>query len=178
MKSSPAEARPLLTGLPPLIDERSRVLVLGSFPSEESLRKQQYYAYARNQFWPIVGKLFGFDAQASYRERTETLLRRGVGVWDVIGKCTRKGSLDSAIKDDEPNPLLEVLARHAGIGFIALNGGRAMETAQRQVPGLFTNPRVICRRMPSTSPAHAGMSLAAKVEAWSEIRLWLEGRPV
>ena len=83
---SATELWPVLTGLPPLIDECSRVLVLGSFPSKQSLAKQEYYGNAQNHFWQIMAKLFEFDPQAPYRGRTMALIASGVAVWDVI--CT------------------------------------------------------------------------------------------
>jgi hypoxanthine-DNA glycosylase len=173
MKSSPAEAPPLLVGLPPLIDDRSRVLILGSFPSEESLRREQYYAFARNQFWPIMAALFGFDHRSPYEERVRALLGHHVAVWDVIDRCSRKGSADQAIQREEPNALVDLLSIHPGIRHIAFNGGRAAETARRQVPELLEIPGLVWRRLPSTSPAHAGRSLQEKVRAWSLIREWL-----
>jgi hypoxanthine-DNA glycosylase len=175
MKSSPVEALPLLQGLPPLIDERSQVLILGSFPSEESLRKQQYYAYSRNQFWPIMGKLFDFDWRLPYAERVESLLDRRVAVWDVISRCRRAGSADQAIHEDEPNALIDLVVEHK-IRHIAFNGGRAAGTATRRVPRLFELPGLTFHQMPSTSPAHASRSLEEKVSAWSRLREWLEVR--
>lgn len=60
---------PLLRGFPPVVDERARTLILGSFPSAQSLVADQYYANPRNAFWSITGELFGFDAAAPYDRR-------------------------------------------------------------------------------------------------------------
>jgi len=174
MQSLKASAPPRLTGLPPVIDERSRVLVLGSFPSEESLRRQQYYAFARNQFWPIMRELFGIDPRSPYQHRVRALLDRRVAVWDVISRCRRWGSADQAIQSDEPNALIELISGHAGITHIAFNGGLAAETASKRVPELFRLAGLACHRMPSTSPAHAGMSFETKLMAWSKISEWLD----
>ncbi|HEV8574695.1 MAG TPA: DNA-deoxyinosine glycosylase, partial [Dehalococcoidia bacterium] len=100
---------PVLVGLPPLIDERSRVLVLGSFPSKLSLQKREYYGNPQNHFWPIMGALFGFDARAPYAERTAALLARRVAVWDVVAECQREGSGDDAITEATPNSLSGLL---------------------------------------------------------------------
>ena len=91
---------PLLLGLPPIIDDGSRVLILGNMPSVMSLAAQRYYANPRNAFWRITGEIFGFDASAPYEARTAALRARGVAVWDVLRSCRRKGSLDSAIEPD------------------------------------------------------------------------------
>ena len=172
MRSSAAEAPPRLVGLPPIVDERSRVLILGSFPSEASLLAQEYYAYPRNQFWPIMEQLFGVDRLARYHARVAGLLENGIAVWDVIHRCTRKGSADSTIRSDEPNQLMELLDAHPLIGHVAFNGSKSEETAIRNVQGLF-EAGVICQRFPSTSPANASLSLAAKVASWTKLKDWL-----
>ena len=91
---------PLLLGLPPIIDDGARVLILGNMPSVMSLAAQQYYANPRNAFWRITGEIFGFDAGAPYEDRTAALRAHGVAVWDVLRACRRKGSLDSAVEPD------------------------------------------------------------------------------
>jgi len=115
---SATELWPVLTGLPPLIDECSRVLVLGSFPSKQSLAKQEYYGNAQNHFWQIMAKLFEFDPQAPYRGRTMALIASGVAVWDVIAECSREGSGDDAIQDATANPLLSLLRNHPHVRHI------------------------------------------------------------
>ena len=172
MRSSATEAPPRLVGLPPIVDERSRVLILGSFPSEASLLAQQYYAYPRNQFWPIMQQLFGVDRSAEYTTRVARLLENRVAVWDVIHRCTRQGSADSTIRADEPNQLVELLGAHPKIRHVAFNGSKSEETAIKNVPELFESS-VICQRFPSTSPANASLSLAAKVASWARLKDWL-----
>ncbi len=174
MSSSVADAPARLCGLPPIADNRSRVLILGSFPSEASLRAQEYYAHPRNNFWPIVENLFGINRLASYQERTEKLLANRVAVWDVIRNCRRKGSADQAIQDAEANGLIEWVAEHQDIRGIAFNGGKAEATARRCEPQLFRRDGVEFKRLPSTSPANASITLASKVAAWAQIKEWAE----
>ncbi len=91
--------RDRLQGLPPLMDARSRVLILGSFPSAASLAAQQYYAHKQNQFWKILGVLLELPLpEMDYAERQAAVLAAGVGIWDVFAACTREGSLDAAIR--------------------------------------------------------------------------------
>ena len=77
-----------------------RIMVIGSMPGEESLRRQQYYAHPRNNFWKIVAGCFPqIKESKNYEERITLLLEQGIGLWDVMRSCTRHGSLDSNIKD-------------------------------------------------------------------------------
>ena len=90
----------LLEGLPPIVDDRARILILGNMPSVMSLASQQYYGNPRNGFWRITGDIFGFEPSSAYEDRTATLRGCGVAVWDVLRLCRRDGSLDSAIEPD------------------------------------------------------------------------------
>ena len=170
---SATELRPVLTGLPPLIDDRSRILVLGSFPSKRSLVKQEYYGNPQNHFWQIMAGLFGFDARAPYGERTGGLLTNAVAVWDVIAECSREGSGDDAIQDATANPVLSLLRDYPNVRHIAFNGGTALRTARVFLPDLFEDGCVEWQRFPSTSPRHARVKLEAKVGAWRQLNDWL-----
>lgn len=154
----------MLSGLAPEVPPECRLLVLGSFPSVASLQAQQYYAHPRNQFWPIVGDLFGLDLmRLPYRDRIEAVRQRGLGIWDVYGHCRREGSLDSAINAAVPNDLLDLVAGLPALRLIAHNGGESAR-AMRLTRSL--GPEV--RRLPSTSPANASWSLDRKRAAWRE----------
>jgi hypoxanthine-DNA glycosylase len=172
---SATELRPVLVGLPPLIDERSRVLVLGSFPSKQSLEKQEYYGNRQNHFWQIMGLLFSFDPQTPYGERRAALSGNCVAVWDVIAECSREGSGDDAIEDASANPLLRLLRDYSGITHIAFNGGTALRTARVFVPDLFEDSGVEWRQFPSTSPRHARLKLEDKLAEWRQLKDWLAG---
>ena len=173
MRLSATSAGSVLVGLPPLIDERSRTLVLGSFPSKLSLQKQEYYGNPQNHFWQIMEALFRIQRQAPYAQRTAQLLEERVAVWDVIAECSREGSGDDAIMDATPNSVLTLLRDFPGIGRVAFNGGTALRTARLFVPDLFEWHDLECERLPSTSPRNARLPLAAKLEAWRRIKGWL-----
>src|SRR6185312_10020238 len=118
---------PLLQGFPPVVDERARVLILGSFPSAQSLAVNQYYANPRNAFWPITAELFGFDVTAPYHERLAALLSHGVALWDVLRACRRRGSADSAIdpKSLVVNDFGKLFGGHPTITRVYFNGAKA-----------------------------------------------------
>jgi len=157
-----ASATHLLTGLPPVADARTQLVVLGSFPGVASLRAAQYYGHPRNQFWPVLAALWGLPLPAlPYAERLELMLSKGVGLWDVYARCRRPGSLDSAIRDAELNDFAALARRAPALRALAHNGGesaRAMRhTAALGLPLL---------RLPSTSPANASWSFERKLAAW------------
>jgi hypoxanthine-DNA glycosylase len=154
----------LLEGFPPVVDEHARVLILGSFPSAQSLAAHEYYGNPRNAFWPIAGELFGFDPRAPYGERIAALQHGGVALWDVLRACRRAGSADSAIdpKSLVVNDFGELFDRHPAITRVYFNGAKAAETYRRLQQPV---ERIRYERLPSTSPAHA-IRPGAKLAAW------------
>jgi hypoxanthine-DNA glycosylase len=156
--------QPLLKGFAPVIDARTRVIVLGSFPSVASLTAGQYYAHPRNQFWPLLGALWGVDMHPlPYEMRLAQLLQHGVGLWDVYARCRRAGSLDAHIEDAELNDLASLRERAPQLQAVAHNGGESAR-AMRQTRLLG----VPVLRLPSTSPAHAAWRFERKLAAWRE----------
>ena len=47
----------------PVANERTRLLLLGSLPGEESLARGRYYAHPRNQFWRLAGTVIGAELE-------------------------------------------------------------------------------------------------------------------
>jgi len=156
--------RDRLHGLPPLMDARTRVLILGSFPSAASLAAQQYYAHKQNQFWKILGVLLALPLPAmNYAERQVAVLAAGVGVWDVFAACTREGSLDAAIRAGKSNDFSQLKKSAPALRRVCFNGqtaGRFVDTLQAS--GYETLV------LPSTSPANATWSFERKLAAWRE----------
>jgi TDG/mug DNA glycosylase family protein len=155
--------------LPPVADKKSRVLILGSMPGVASLRAQQYYAHPQNAFWPIMGDLVGASPDLPYARRLTTLKKAGIALWDVLACCFRGGSLDSAIVGEELNDLAGFLAAHPGIARIGFNGAKAAESFARGVDRTTLPKGLSLVRLPSTSPAHAGMSRQKKLAAWRAV---------
>jgi len=156
-------------GFPPIAHASARVLVLGSMPGAASLVAGQYYAHPRNQFWPIVGEICGFDAQAPYARRVAALRAARVAVWDVVASCIRAGSLDSDIDERSiiVNPFAAFLAAHPRIARVCFNGRKAEAAWCRYVLRELPRARELgYALLPSTSPAHAGMSYPRKLRAW------------
>lgn len=164
--------KPVLKCFRPFSDERSRILILGTMPGPEALRRREYYGFPGNQFWKIMADLFGRAPFASYPEKVAFLREKNIALWDVIGSCTREGALDAAIREVKPNLLGPFVNRHR-LNAVFLNGGLAETLYRRYFGGKIHLPAL---RLPSTSPAHASMSYARKLEAWKKILPYLENR--
>ena len=156
-----------LAGLAPIGDRHARVLILGSFPGEASLVAAAYYGHPRNHFWRLIGGVIGEPLHAyDYARRIERLLARGIALWDVIARCERVGSLDSAIRAEVPNDLGGLLRSAPGIKTIAFNGGKAASYRKR-VATIPEAARCTLVALPSSSPANATHSVAVKQAAWN-----------
>jgi len=148
-----------------VFDARARLLVLGSFPGAASLQAAQYYAHPRNAFWPVMGALTGEDLVGQpYADRLQALRRHRIALWDAVAACRREGSLDTAIEAAEPSDLRELVARLPALRVIACNGA----LSHRQTLLALGDTDLPVLKLPSTSPAHAGLSLAAKIAAWRD----------
>lgn len=153
---------PVLAGLAPVLDTRTRILILGSFPGAASLAAQQYYAHPRNALWPILSALTGEPlAQLPYAERLPRLLAHGFGLWDVLGACEREGSLDSAIRKPAANDFVRLRELCPLLETVGFNG----QTSAKFSPQ-FSAEGYRTLVLPSTSPAHASLTFAQKLEQW------------
>ncbi len=156
----------------PVIGQHPRVIILGSMPGVASLEAVQYYAHPRNQFWPIMGELFGIDSQADYACRINQISALPLILWDTMRSCERPGSLDSNICNStvEANDFSSLLARFVNIRAIAFNGASSEKYFKKLVlPRLPKTTQIDLLRMPSTSPANAGISYQQKLEKWRQV---------
>ncbi|WP_305910083.1 DNA-deoxyinosine glycosylase [Methylomarinum sp. Ch1-1] len=162
-----------IEGFAPIADDRAEVLILGSMPSAVSLQKQQYYGHRRNAFWPIMMALLSGALEADYQQRKRVLLASHVAVWDVLRSCRRSGSLDAGIDTAsmQTNNFTDFYRRHPAIKQVFFNGGLAEQVYKKRVLPHLGAPfaHISYRRLPSTSPAHASMTLQQKCEAWRVI---------
>lgn len=149
-------------GYPPVADEKSRVLILGSMPSVRSLETGFYYGHRQNAFWKILSDVFSRPLPATIEEKKRLLLENRVALWDVIASCERDGSLDSAIRGAAVNNFEPFFKAHPLIRAVLINGG----TAYSLFPAYLAGEREILR-LPSTSPAYTA-PYDRKLAAWRD----------
>lgn len=155
----------LLGGLPLICNSRTQILILGSFPGVASLAAAQYYAHPRNQFWPLLSSVLDLPlVEMSYPERLQSLLDRGIGLWDVIDHCRRIGSLDSAIRDSRANDFARLHNECPGLYRVCFNG----KTSGKFAPE-FAAAGYQTLLLPSSSPANAQLNFAQKQAIWRGI---------
>jgi hypoxanthine-DNA glycosylase len=163
----------LISALAPQISVSCRILVLGSMPGAISQKNAEYYAHPRNLFWDCIETAFQIDRNAPYQARLAALNDAHIGLWDVLATCSRKASSDATIRDAKCNDFVKLLAAYPKISRICLNGRTAFDYWRRLViPSFAEDPAkdlladVEIIGLPSTSPAHAALSPAVKLDAW------------
>ena len=151
---------------PPLYNEDSRILILGSFPSVKSREQRFFYGHPQNRFWKVTAAVFDCAVPQTIEEKRQFLLEHGVALWDTIASCDIVGSSDSSIKNVVPNDLTPIL-EGAKIERIFVNGKTSEKYYNRYIRDKIGR-EALC--LPSTSPANAAWSVERLVEAWQVIR--------
>lgn len=150
-------------GYPPIVNNDSRILILGTMPSVRSLEEGFYYAHPRNAFWPMMADIFDRRRPESTEEKIRLILENGLALWDVAASCLRSGSLDSAIRDVRLNDFAALFRSFPMIDRVLLNGGTAWSLYRRLPEEIVLARRYV--KMPSTSPAYT-LSYAEKSRIW------------
>lgn len=148
----------------PIYDRRSKILILGSFPSVKSRENKFYYGHPQNRFWKVLAKILNVDTPNSIEEKKEMLYNNNIAIWDVIQSCTIEGSSDSSIRDVVVNDFTEIL-KDSEIERIYVNGTKAYELYHKYAEKV-TGIKAI--KLPSTSPANAAWNADRLYEAWKE----------
>jgi double-stranded uracil-DNA glycosylase len=163
-----------ITSLAAVAQSDAQILILGSMPGQLSLAQQQYYAHPRNAFWKIIAHLYDFNPEDNYPNKLLALQQHKLALWDVIQSCERQGSLDSKISNASiiSNDFYSFFQQHRHIKHIFFNGSRAFQEYQKRVLPQLSGSGLSLpySRLPSTSPAMAGLTFEQKLTAWSEIK--------
>jgi double-stranded uracil-DNA glycosylase len=160
-------------GFPPIAKQDATILILGSMPGQKSLSENQYYAHPRNSFWPIIYKLFNINKTLKYEQRKSLLCNNKIALWDVLKSCYRKGSLDSEIDHStiEANDFNSFFKMHCKIKMVFFNGTKAEQLFNKEIlKSLQRHQDLKYHKLPSTSPAHAAMTIEEKLQKWQVIK--------
>jgi len=159
----------------PIVDQKTKLLLLGSLPGEASLRAERYYAHPQNQFWRLIAGVLdrGDLPQLAYADRLDALLAEGVGLWDVVADAVRLGSLDGAIRDARHNDLRRLIERLPALRVIGFNGGTAARIGRKLIGAA---DGIVLVDLPSSSPAYT-LALAEKQRRWGLLATFLGGHP-
>ena len=150
----------------PIVDPKTTILILGTMPSDKSLALAEYYGNPRNRFWKIIATITNNELPLTYSDKKELLKKTGIGVWDVVHKASRKGSLDSAIENEEPNDLDSFIATHKNIKVIGFNGAKSEALFNKYFD---RKPGIRYVSLSSSSPANAGISFDALCNVWRQL---------
>jgi hypoxanthine-DNA glycosylase len=150
--------------IPPIYNENSKILILGSFPSVKSREQQFFYGHKQNRFWKVLAQILECPIPNDIEEKKKMLLNNNIALWDVIASCSITGSSDASITDVVPNDLSPILTT-ADIQAIYCNGNKAYELYQKYI---YPTNKIKAIKLPSTSPANASYSLERLVGAWKK----------
>ena len=150
---------------PPLYNESSKTLILGSFPSVKSREMQFFYGHPQNRFWKLLARLFDEEVPQTVEQKKELVLSHNLALWDVIHSCTITGSSDSSIRDVVPNNISVVL-QNSNVDRIFANGATAFKLYNKYI---LPQTNIEAVKLPSTSPANAAWSLEKLTKTWKEI---------
>ena len=150
---------------PPVYDENSEILILGSFPSVKSREMQFFYGHPQNRFWKVLAQVLNETVPQTIPEKKEMLRRHHIALWDVIASCDIAGSSDSSIRNVVPNNLAYIIGR-SRITRIYANGAKSKQLYDKY---LAKELGIEAVQLPSTSPANAAYSVERLLEYWQKI---------
>ena len=156
---------PISHPIPPVYDQNSSILILGSFPSVKSRESAFFYAHPQNRFWKVLCAVLNEPLPQTVAEKKQLLLTHRIALWDVIASCEITGSADSTIKNALPNDLAPILTLCPDITIFT--NGKTAHRYYRRYLEKRVGKTAFC--LPSTSPANAAYPLPRLKEAWQII---------
>jgi len=152
----------------PISNSETKILILGSLPSDKSIELAEYYGHPRNRFWKIISTITNTTLPETYSEKQTLLLNNGIGVWDVANNAIRKGSLDNDIKDEVPNDINKFIDEHKGLKTICFNGKKSEALFNKYFK---RNENLNYISLPSSSPANARITFEDICTVWKQMLL-------
>ncbi len=154
----------------PIFNGKSKILILGTFPSVKSRENNFYYGHPQNRFWSVLAEILKTETPCSIVEKKKMLLENKIAIWDVVGSCEISNSSDMSIKNVVPNDI-SVILENSNIKTVYANGKTAEKLYNKYLLK-ETEKEII--PLPSTSPANAAFSKERLVKAWEIIKEDLE----
>lgn len=149
-----------IKGMEPVFDENSQILILGTMPGKDSLKKQEYYASTNNCFWYIMAELFnGGKNFFNYDEKISCLKKNKIALWDIYHSCDRESSKDKDIRNEVYNNINKFIKENPSIKHVVFNGKKAS----------IIQINVDSEIAPSTSNLNTRMSNDNKKKVWKKI---------
>ncbi len=162
------ETSRIIHPIPPLFDENSEKLILGSFPSVKSREAMFFYGHPQNRFWKLLPLIFDEKIPVTIEEKSALILRHNHALWDSIHSCVITGSSDSSVKDVVdvvPNDL-SVIINNSRVTQIFCNGALSHKMYMKYI---YPQTKIEAVKLPSTSPANAAFSMERLYEQWKII---------
>jgi hypoxanthine-DNA glycosylase len=150
----------------PIANSDTEILILGTMPGEKSLSLGEYYGHSRNKFWRIISAIANEELPLSYGEKIQLLLKTRIGIWDVVYKAHREGSLDSSIENVQPNDLDSFILKHKYLKVIGFNGIKAESLYDKYFD---RKQHIKYHLLPSSSPANTGYDFDTIIMAWQRL---------
>lgn len=150
----------------PIVPLHSRILILGSLPGDRSLAAQEYYAHPQNRFWKILHSLHNKELPTTYAEKLSLLALARIALWDVCQSAQRRGSMDTDIMAEVPNPIPTLLQENPSIETIYFNGKKAQLLYDRYFERFA---HISYHTLPSSSPANASFNEKRLLAHWTII---------
>ena len=143
------------------------MLILGSFPSEESRESGSYYSNKANSFRNIICEYYNESLPTNNSEIEAILHKHHIAVWDMIESCDIVGSSDKKIKDPEYHKAIDIkkLLKRSKIKKIIING-RTLDKKYKKYFGEIDIPSVAVL---STSSANNGRKIQREQEWRKEL---------
>ena len=163
IKSSLTDSK---TSFDPISNSDTSILILGTMPGDKSIELNEYYGHSRNRFWKIISSITNNPLPLNYTDKKTLLLKTAIGIWDIAHKANRKGSLDSAIKNEEPNDLNGLISKHKNLKTIGFNGAKAKVLFDKYFTRQDGINYIV---LPSSSPANAGIDFQNICKQWKQI---------
>lgn len=150
----------------PIYNEKSNILILGTFPSVKSRENKFFYSHPQNRFWKIIAYITNTSpVPSTIDEKKNMLFNNKIALFDVIKSCDITGSSDISIKNVEPWDL-SIILDSCNIKKVYANGNKAYELYMKYC---YDNLKRSIIKLPSTSPANASFNFERLLSEWSQI---------